>query len=234
MHRTAATEQHRNEVQEKEKGKDEEKEKEKENEKGKGKTTAFAVVRSSYLNAVHAWTRLLGIGKQREKGRRGDGAEGAEGAEGRSLALQSNSNRIRTLCAAQLAFFAALAGAQSTVLPLFLARDFSMGPAELGGVFAGMAAVGVFSAQPLATIADRFGRDKVGLVLWFFVSPAASFCLPSAGPPAANPPAPTILSPPPPPPPAPPPPPRWSFLSLWIIHSLCVNVNNTNQPSSID
>lgn len=63
------------------------------------------------------------------------------------------------LCSSQTLLWVVMAGAQSTMLPLFLAGpDLAFTSATIGMVFAGMATVGVFATQPLAAVADRYGR----------------------------------------------------------------------------
>lgn len=56
-------------------------------------------------------------------------------------------------------YWMALSGAQMTLLPLLLVGDkFSLSAYALGSVFAGMSVISVFGAQPLASLADRFGK----------------------------------------------------------------------------
>jgi len=93
--------------------------------------SAMSVVSGSFREAGSAWRNILTV-----------------------------SSEARTLCASQMALWAALSGAQMTLLPLFLADHFAMTPTTIGYAFAGMATVGIFCAQPLARMADEWGRGK--------------------------------------------------------------------------
>lgn len=73
--------------------------------------------------------------------------------------LIAGSREVKILCSSQTLLWVVMAGAQSTMLPLFLAGpELAFSSATIGMTFAGMATVGVFATQPLAAVADKYGR----------------------------------------------------------------------------
>merc|ERR1712194_85719 len=88
------------------------------------------------------------------------------------------------LCSSQTLLWVVMAGAQSTMLPLFLAGpDLAFSSATIGMVFAGMATVGVFATQPLAAVADKYGRRNA-LVAGSGVLACSMALVPQVGSPA--------------------------------------------------
>ena len=72
-----------------------------------------------------------------------------------------DSPELRRLCVANYAYWATLAGASMTVLPLVLATDLgglqALGPGQIGALFAGQACISVVGAVPAASLADKYG-----------------------------------------------------------------------------
>eukprot|EP00747_Dinoflagellata_sp_TGD_P005979 gnl/TRDRNA2_/TRDRNA2_115549_c1_seq1.p1 gnl/TRDRNA2_/TRDRNA2_115549_c1~~gnl/TRDRNA2_/TRDRNA2_115549_c1_seq1.p1 ORF type:complete len:374 (-),score=48.84 gnl/TRDRNA2_/TRDRNA2_115549_c1_seq1:111-1085(-) len=69
------------------------------------------------------------------------------------------SNDMRLLSTANTVLQVAQGGAAGTLLPLFLSfPPLEFSTATVGLLFAGMAAVGVVAARPLASLADKYGR----------------------------------------------------------------------------
>ena len=73
-----------------------------------------------------------------------------------------DSPELRRLCVANYAYWATLAGASMTVLPLVLATDLgglqALGPGQIGALFAGQACISVVGAVPAASqSADKYG-----------------------------------------------------------------------------
>mmetsp|Transcript_14839 Transcript_14839/g.52034 ORF Transcript_14839/g.52034 Transcript_14839/m.52034 type:complete len:408 (+) Transcript_14839:516-1739(+) len=68
---------------------------------------------------------------------------------------------VRAVLIVNVMYWVALAGGQMTLLPLLLTNTYGLGPAEIGAVFAGQAAINVAAAGPAAALADRFGPQKV-------------------------------------------------------------------------
>jgi len=76
---------------------------------------------------------------------------------------------VRAVLLVNLAYWVTLAGCNMTLLPLMLANQFSLSPAEIGTVFALQAAVSVAAAGPAAAAADRFGPHRL-------LAPALALC----------------------------------------------------------
>ena len=67
------------------------------------------------------------------------------------------SHELRRLCVANLAFFATIAGANMTVLPLVLTGDMGLAPAVVSSLFAINAGVSLAATLPVAKVADKLG-----------------------------------------------------------------------------
>ena len=72
-----------------------------------------------------------------------------------------SSPELRRLCIANYAYWATLAGASMTVLPLVLVTDLGLGPGQIGALFAGQACISVAGAVPVAALADRYGPSTM-------------------------------------------------------------------------
>jgi len=62
---------------------------------------------------------------------------------------------------ANLAFFATIAGANMTVLPLVLTGDMGLAPAVVGSLFAINAGVSLAATLPVAKVADKLGPSNI-------------------------------------------------------------------------
>lgn len=71
------------------------------------------------------------------------------------------NGELRAALAVNAAYWVALAGGNMTLLPLMLAGQFGLSPAEIGMTFASQGAVSVLAAGPLASLADRIGPEQL-------------------------------------------------------------------------
>ena len=79
----------------------------------------------------------------------------------RAWSTLSRDPALRDLSALNACYWAALAGVQMTVLPLYMVSPaLGMGPGQIGAAFAIMSASSVLVSQPVAYVADKVGKVR--------------------------------------------------------------------------
>lgn len=121
-------------------------------------STLFCIGGVFFLNA--AATRILTAETMQSPASRATPLEAARRTVGQWGPLWRIGD-LRAALVVNGAYWVGLAGINMTLVPLLLASQFGLSPAEIGTTFALQAAVSVLSAGPVAWLADRLGPQRL-------------------------------------------------------------------------
>uniref|UniRef100_A0A7S1S5X5 Calmodulin n=1 Tax=Alexandrium catenella TaxID=2925 RepID=A0A7S1S5X5_ALECA len=126
-----------------------------------GMEAAFAGVGSAFLLCAAANYKIYAEAAPATGSKFNNPLELFTHAFGAWRSVLESSIGVRALCATQTVLWAAVAGTNMTLLPLLLsAEPLSFTASSIGMLSAGLATLGVVVTQPLAVLADKYGRPK--------------------------------------------------------------------------